>query len=686
VEGIPEIRTVIADLEEKTTRPARRLPVGAELLPGGAGIDFRVWAPKRSTVDVVFDEAGVAPMPLERDRDDDGYFAGVAPAARAGTRYKFRLDGGDAYPDPASRFQPDGPHGWSQVVDPSTYQWADAAWPGVTPEGQVLYELHIGTFTPEGTYAAAERELSALKEVGVTCLELMPLAEWAGTRNWGYDGVDLFAPTRNYGSPDDLRRFVDRCHALGLGVILDVVYNHLGPDGCYVKEFSDTYFTQKHKYDWGESLNFDDAGSDGVRAFFLANARHWIEEYHFDGFRFDATQAIVDDSPEHILAAIAREARAAAGSRAVYLVDENEPQRTELVRPAEAGGYGHDALWNDDFHHAAMVKLSGRNEAYRSDYFGAPQEFVSAAKWGYLFQGQIYRWQWKRRGTPALDLPPTAFVNYIQNHDQIANSGTCLRAHMHSGMASFRAMSALLCLAPQTPLLFMGQEWAASTTFHFFVDHGDELAKLVREGRAKELGQFPSVAMPEMTDRLLDPNDPGTFQRCKLNHAEGRTGVHAQTWLMHRDLLRLRREEPVFRRVQRRGDIDGAVLGPDQFLLRFFGKESTEDRLLMVNFGTDHHLMVVPEPLLASPPGTRWQIQLSTEDPKYGGGGTPPLETCGEDWRLPGENWTLPGRCAVVLKPAKLLRPEREHERHLHEDREREKKAGTDALAEEREG
>jgi maltooligosyltrehalose trehalohydrolase len=621
----------------------RRLPIGAESLSAG-GTHFRLWAPRRDVVEVIFDGG----PNLQLQREDDGHFSGISEHAKLGTRYRLRLDqeAKQEFPDPASRFQPDGPHGASQVVDSSRFQWSDMAWAGVSPHGQVLYEMHIGTFTPEGTWGSAAAHLQELKEIGITCLEVMPVAEFPGRFGWGYDGVDLFAPTRLYGTPDDMRSFVDAAHAAGLGVILDVVYNHVGPDGNYLKEFG-PYFTDKHRNDWGESLNFDGEQNAGVREFFVSNTRYWIEEFHLDGYRFDATQAVRDDSTEHILAAISREARHAGGGKQIYLVNENEPQHTRLVRPTEQGGYGMDALWNDDFHHSAMVVLAGRKEAYYSDHCGEAQEFISATKWGYLFQGQRYAWQGKRRGTPALDLPPTAFVNFIQNHDQIANSGRGPRAHQLASPGHLRAMTALLLLMPQTPMLFQGQEWAASSTFHFFADHNPELSKLVCEGRARELSQFPSVATPEMAACLLDPADEGTFRRCILDHTERERGMHGQVLTLHRDLLRLRREESVFRRVQRRGDVDGAVLGPSAFVLRYFGDgehSGGNDRLMLVNFDADLTLVPAPEPLLAPPLDNCWTVQWSSESLCYGGSGTPAPDT-------EAEGWLLPARSALVLRP-----------------------------------
>jgi maltooligosyltrehalose trehalohydrolase len=395
-----------------------------------------------------------------------------------------------------------------------------------------------------------------------------------------------------------------------------------------------------------------------VREFYLANVKYWIEEFHFDGYRFDATQNIYDSSDDHILAAITRAARQAAGGRKIYLVSENEPQHTRIVRLPEHGGVGMDALWNDDFHHSALVALTGRNEAYFTDYRGSAQEFISACKWGYLYQGQIYRWQKKRRGTPALDLPPTAFIHFIQNHDQIANFGVGLRAHKLCGPNEVRAITALMLLSPQTPMLFQGQEWAASAPFNFFADHDSKLGELICNGRRKEISQFPSAKDPELLDRMPAPcGDRATFENCKLNWSEIDQPEHQRALALHRDLLKLRREEACFRRVQKRGDIDGAVLGENAFVLRYFGA-NRDDRLMVINLGVDLELTIAPEPLLAAPYGTKWETMWSSESPAYGGGGVAPLENQGEDWRLPGENWRIPGRSATVLRPAPARPPE----------------------------
>lgn len=614
----------------------RRLPIGAE--PATGGTHFRVWAPRRTTVEVLETGSGRA---TALSPEPGGYFAGLVRDAVAGTQYRYRLDGGDAFPDPASRYQPDGPHGPSEVVDPAGFRWSDDDWTGLVLEGQVMYELHVGAFTPEGTWAAAAGQLAELAAAGITAIEVMPVADFPGRFGWGYDGVNLFAPTRLYGRPDDFRAFVGAAHRAGLGVILDVVYNHLGPDGNYLREFSEHYFTSTRTTEWGEALNFDGGESGPVRELFLANARHWIGEYHLDGLRLDATQAIVDDSAEHILTAIGRVAREAAGQRHIILAAENEPQDASLVRPLERGGKGLDALWNDDFHHSAAVALCGRDEAYYTDYRGAPQEFLSMAKWGFLYQGQWYSWQKAPRGSAGLDLRPAQFITFTQNHDQVANSARGERLHQLTGPGRWRAMTALLLLGPGTPMLFMGQEFSASSPFPYFADHAGQLGELVRRGRLEFLAQFPSLAEAEMQARVPDPSSPETFALAHLDWRE--RDAHPQSYHLHRDLIALRRSDAAFRAQRPRG-VDGAVLGESAFVLRFFG-DANEDRLLLVNLGHTLHLSPAPEPLLAPVDRSGWTLRWSSEDPRYGGAGMPELATT-DAWRIPAES-------AVVLAPAR---------------------------------
>jgi maltooligosyltrehalose trehalohydrolase len=622
-----------------------------------------VWAPLCRRVNVVI-ESGRAAGEHTLDAGAGGYFCGLVSRAAPGDRYRFRLDGGEAFPDPASRSQPDGPHGPSVVVGPADFEWTDGDWKGVALSGQVIYEMHVGTFTREGTWAAAARELPELAAAGITVLEVMPVAEFPGNFGWGYDGVNLFAPTRLYGTPDDFRRFVDAAHRHGLGVILDVVYNHLGPDGNYLPRFG-PYLSDRHKNEWGDNINFDGPDSAGVREFFASNAGYWVEEFHLDGLRLDATQAIVDDSPEHILVEIGRRVRAAANGRATIVVNENEQQQAKMVRPAERGGYGLDGLWNDDFHHSAIVAITGSNEAYYTDHLGSPQEFISAAKYGFLFQGQRYSWQEQRRGSLAFDLAPWRFVNFTQNHDQIANTGGGMRFWQLTSPGRYRAMEALLLLLPGTPMLFQGQEFAASAPFYYFADHNPDLAKLVREGRAEFMSQFRSLDRPDLAAWLPDPADPGTFERCKLDFAERER--HAPAYRLHRDLLRLRREDPAFRPRDARW-VDGAVLGPEAFVLRYFEgtPDGTKDRLLLVNFGRDLHLEETPEPLLAPPEGYGWETVWSSGSPEYGGTGTPPPEAI--------DGWRVPGEAAVLVGPRKLPPVDRVAARKAAEERVREKK------------
>jgi maltooligosyltrehalose trehalohydrolase len=608
------------------------------------GVDFRVWAPACGRVAVVL-ERGTHQSVVALTAVGDGYFGGTAIGAFAGTRYRFRLDGNTAlYPDPASRFQPEGPHGPSEVVDAAQFAWTDEAWQGVRAERRVLYELHVGTFTQEGTWAAAARELAELGQLGITVIQLMPVADFPGRFGWGYDGVNLFAPSRLYGTPDDFRSFVDRAHAEGIAVILDVVYNHFGPDGCYLRAFAKDYFTERYKNDWGDPVNFDGEHASEVRRYFVANTRYWIEEFHLDGLRLDATQQIYDASPEHIVAAVTRQVRQSSGGRESFVLCENEPQDVRLVQPTTQGGYGADALLNDDFHHAAAVALTSKNEAYYTDYGGTPQEFISAVKWGYLYQGQHYKWQKQGRGTPTFGLGATAFVHFLENHDQVANSAFGKRMHSLSSPGRYRAMTALLLLGPQTPLLFQGQEFAASTPFLYFADHAGELASAVRKGRAEFLMQFPSIAKPEVQAVLADPAALDTFERCKLDLSE--RAQHSVAYRFHRDLLQLRRNDRVLSARTRR--VEGAVLGTHGFVLRFFS-EGAGDRLLIINLGPELILDIAPEPLLAPYGDSPWRTVWCSNSEHYGGEGALPLE-----WNCA---WRLPAEAAVMLASERQVCP-----------------------------
>ena len=629
----------------ETRQVQRRYPIGAELI-GPDQAHFRVWAPKAQRVDLVL-EGSAAKTPGQTfqglEAEENGYFSGAAKAG-AGDRYRFRVNN-NFYPDPASRFQPDGPHGLSCIVDPARFQWSDSQWPGPAAaglKGQVIYEMHIGTFTKEGTWRAASQQLEELARIGITVIEMMPVADFPGRFGWGYDGVDLFAPSHLYGTPDDLRAFVDRAHSLGLGVILDVVYNHFGPDGNYLGAFSDDYLTRGNENEWGDSINFDDRNSGPVREFFVTNGCYWVEEFHFDGFRFDALHAIRDRSSEYIIGEVGRAARKAAGERSIILIAENDRQEARMVRPRSEGGDDLDGMWNDDFHHSAVVALTGRKEAYFGDYQGAPQEFISATKYGFLYQGQALSWRKALRGSSTFGISPEAFVCFIENHDQIANTGQGERVRLQTSPARYRAMTALLLLGPWTPLLFQGEEFGASSPFMFFADIGDASVRdAIRKGRAEWLAPFLSLTEEEALTTVPAPDDPEVFARCKLDFSEREK--NRQLYDLHVDLLRLRRQDPRFRQ-QIPGGIDGAVLGTTSFVLRYFSK-ADDDRLLLVNFGERQMLHPASEPLLAPPLGYTWETLWTSESSRYGGAGSPITATPAQ--------WILPGEATVALRPAK---------------------------------
>jgi maltooligosyltrehalose trehalohydrolase len=597
---------------------------------------FRVWAPesKRVQVFVEYPESRV----LELSRSTDGYFVGEFRGVPPRSLYKYSVDGQGPWPDPCSRFQPSGPHGPSAVVDPTSYRWQDASWRGATLEHQVIYELHVGTFTVEGTFAAAAQRLEHLREVGITMIELLPVSECPGRWNWGYDGVQLYAPSHVYGEPDDFKRFIDRAHALDIAVILDVVYNHLGPDGNYLKCYSPRYFSQQYNTEWGEALNFDEDYCFGARDFVINNAKYWVREFHIDGFRLDATQSIFDSTEPHVIAQLVAECRASS-DRDIVFIAENEPQRGEQLLPQAQGGFDLDGMWNDDFHHSMRVALTGSRDGYFSDYTGRAQELLSAIKYGFLFQGQHYYWQKKCRGSPLRNTPRNACVHFLQNHDQVGNTGVGERVHTYVSPRGYRAATALLLLGPQTPLLFMGQEFLASSRFTFFADHTPELRKLVHKGRREFLAQFRAYATEAVQAAIRDPGDEQTFLDSKLDWSE--VERNAPALFFHKDLLRLRREDPVFANAAEL-PIDGATLSEYAFIVRWFAPDEG-DRLLVVNLDRELALEPAAEPLLAPPRDRTWHLLWSSEDPRYGGLGV--IEPVSNDGR-----WRIPAECSVVLQ------------------------------------
>ena len=613
----------------------RQYPVGAELVSRDHA-SLRVWAPDHEAV-----EAIVNGTPTRLHREGDGHFSAMV-RAHPGSRYGFRLrDDRRVYPDPASRWLPDGPDGLSAMVDLGGYRWRDGAWRGVTLSGQVMYELHIGTCTPAGTWRAAEALLPRLREIGVTVVQMMPVAEFAGRFGWGYDGVQWFAPTRNYGEPSDLQHFVDAAHLAGLGVILDVVYNHLGPTGNFLGRFDRRWQSPRHRNEWGEALNFDDEGASGMRALVLSNVRYWIREFHFDGFRLDAAQQIFDDSADHILAAIARTAREAAGPRSVIVVAEHEGQDARLMRSPAEGGYGLDGIFNEDFHHSCRVALTGVREAYFSDYRGTSREWLAAAQWGFLFQGQYYPWQQQPRGTPALDRDPAQFLCFLENHDQVANSAAGRRLIDLTSEAWWRALSALLLLGPWTPLLFQGQESGAETPFWYFADHGPDLQPAVLAGRREFLSQFKRFAEGAVPSTSRDTIGDDLFEACRLRREPPRAVPCTR---LYADLLTMRRDDPTL--AQHAVRLSGSTAGERTLLLRFEGTTPALDRLLVVNLDPDLDLAALPDPLVAPPVGFQWHPCWCSEDARYGGSGVAAA--------APPARLIATGHAATIFEPRAL--------------------------------
>jgi maltooligosyltrehalose trehalohydrolase len=573
------------------------------------GVRFRVWAPASARVDVVFYDGEVERV-CELRPESGGYYSALVKDAAAGARYRFRLDGGHTYPDPSSRSQPDGVHGPSEVVDPGVFPWTDNAWDGLSPEALVIYELHIGTFTPEGTFDAAIRHLDDLRALGISAVEVMPVASFPGTRNWGYDGVALFAPAAPYGGPDGFRRFVDASHARGMGVILDVVYNHLGPEGNYLTAVTGGhFFTSRHRTPWGDAVNYDGPESGPVRDFIVQNALHWAHEYHIDGLRLDATHAILDDSPTHILREIADRLHALTPPRVLIAEDDRNERR--IVVPPDEGGFGFDAVWADELHHVLRRLAAGDSEGYFASYRGTIDEAVAALEQGWLYEGQYDEYHGAPRGTPPHGLAPRAFVHCLQNHDQVGNRAMGDRLTASVSLAVYRALSALLLLSPYTPLLWMGQEWAASTPFRYFTDHPEPLGQAVTEGRREEFRHFSAFADPANRHRIPDPQAAATFLASKLRWDERAREPHASTLSLYGALLTLRRNEPALRD-RSRTSFAVERMGDRALALR---RTSTASRTLLV-------VVHLGEEPLTVRLGDGWGVLLDTEERRFGGSGS----------------------------------------------------------------
>jgi maltooligosyltrehalose trehalohydrolase len=600
----------------------------------GHAAQFRVWAPKASKVDFVLHPGG-AERRFSMRKDSAGIFKLRLSEARPGDLYAFSVDEHSPWPDPASRFQPQGVHGPSQLVDPGSFEWSDRRWHGVERERLVIYELHVGAFTREGTFAALSGKLAYLRELGVTAIELMPVADFPGCRNWGYDGAALFAPARGYGSPDDLRRLVDRAHTTGLGVLLDVVYNHLGPDGSYLAAFSPFFHSSRHQSPWGPGLNFDGPRSEWVRRFFIDNALHWIHEYHFDGLRLDATHAIVDDSPKHFLAQLSEAVESSVHQRRVLLIAEDDRNEARIATPRAAGGWGLDAVWADDFHHEVHRCLTGEGDGYFADFSGSTAEIAATARQGWFYSGQTAPSFGKKRGSDPAELPFPAFVTCLQNHDQVGNRAMGERLDHLVEPAAYEAASVLLLLLPETPLLFMGQEWASASPFQYFTDHNTELGRQVTEGRRREFARFASFANSAVRARIPDPQDASTFERSRLDWENSGKHPHAGALRLYRRLLGLRASHPAMQNPSREG-FDILASGKDGLVLARHSGANWILGILQLRGGGVHE---IDQPTLALPPGAHWGVVLTTEDAELNPDPTPvkiDLESCRVEFLRPG--------------------------------------------------
>jgi len=611
--------------EEKSSAVAAR-PVGAWVTP--SGVSYRAWAPDEPELGLQVERDGTIRR-IQLAADEAGYWSIFDSAGRAGDLYRFGFADGRLRPDVASRFQPQGVHGPSECIDPRTYHWQCGSWRRPGWSGQSIYEIHVGGFSGAGTFRDAITGLDHVAGLGVEAIELMPVADFAGDRNWGYDGVALYAPARCYGRPDELRSLVDGAHARGLAVILDVVYNHLGPSGNYLPDYSADYFRTDQPTPWGRAFNLDGPRSRAVRDFLVGNAAYWLDEFRFDGLRLDATHALPDRSDPHLLAEIA----AAVHARGGFLVAEDERNDARIVTPARNGGIGIDAAWADDFHHQVRVALTGARESYFEGYCGSAADLASTLSHGWTYRGQPYApWGGRPRGSACAHLPPSAFVICIENHDQIGNRADGERLEHLVTPGQFRAASLLLCLSPYVPMVFMGQEWAASTPFLFFTDHGGELGGRISAGRRREFAQAGRRWSPGGPP---DPEALSAFTQSKLQWPERTDGPHAATLELYREGFR-----------QRRACLRGAALERSHWNVRQMGgfvairyQVSDGERLLVA--GLRPEPFPGPSRFLEPPAGRIWQVVLHSEEQRFGGEAAPP----GSDpWR------SLQGPAALWLQ------------------------------------
>jgi len=557
------------------------LPFGAELVPGGTR--FRLWAPRANSVVLQLADA-LLPM----DPESEGWFALTTGSAGPGTRYRYVVDG-KAYPDPASRRQPEGVHGASEVVDPRMYAWTASAWPGRAWEEMVIYELHLGTFSEAGDFAGAIGHLDHVRELGATAIELMPIAEFPGTRGWGYDGTYIYAPSSRYGRPEDLKSLVEACHARGLAVFLDVVYNHFGPEGNYLPAIAPDFFSDKYGTPWGAAINFSEALSGPVRDFMIHNALYWLEEFAFDGLRLDAVHAIHDDGNPDILTELAQIVRRRITDREIHLVLENDRNEARYLTRNAGRAVSYTAQWNDDLHHALHVLITGEDFGFYGDYAIGPAAHLGRAlAEGFAYQGEASRFRGGRpRGERSATLPATAFVAFLQNHDHVGNQPFGTRLSARAADPALHAGMAIVLLSPQIPLLFMGEEWASAQPFLFFCDFEPRLADAVREGRRREFSQYPEFRDATARERIPDPTVPSTFERSKLDWRELTHSAHASWLARYRRLLAIRSRE-IVPRLSGMAEFAGRyrVLGTKSVIVEWRLGDGSTLRLI-ANFGRE---------------------------------------------------------------------------------------------------
>jgi maltooligosyltrehalose trehalohydrolase len=588
-------------------------------------VSFRTWATEKRAVSVVIfgdDEQIERVFPMELD--GSGYYNAVDTESGPGTLYKYRLDG-NLVPDIASRFQPQGVHGPSEVVDGRLFSWTDSGWKPPGLRDLVIYELHVGTFTAKGTFAAIPARFDHLKSIGINAIELMPIADFAGDRNWGYDCVSIYAPSRAYGRPDDLRAFVNAAHEAGLAVILDVVYNHLGPDGNYMGVYSKRYFNSAHKTPWGAAFSLDAPDAIAVRRHFAENAPYWIKEFHVDGFRLDATHAILDASPTHLVQEIAEEVQALGG----FVVCEDPRNERKLILPRQQGGYGCDAVWADDFHHVVRVQMTGENEGYMGYFKGTIEELLKTLREGWLFTGELQK-DGIPRGTSGADIEPEHFVHCISNHDQVGNRAYGERLSQAVSPEAYRAASALLLTGPYTPMLFMGQEWATSAPFLYFTDHNDELGKGVTEGRRKEFADFSEFRDPAKRAKIPDPQAISTFTRSKLKWAQIDEAPHLETLQLYRDFIEFRQKELT----NRNRDCWQVDQIANHAIATRFRRSKAGDILIVFQLVPDEVTLYFDHELLRPGNGRNWSVVASTNQVDYGGEGAAQFDTVGRKLAL----------------------------------------------------